>query len=241
MTTRVDPADAHKRQAAERALAMVEDGMVLGLGTGSTARHVVELLAEHRAAGRLRNVVGVVTSRQTERHAREHGIPLAELDDRVRPHLTLDGADEVDPALNLIKGHGGALLWEKIVAAASGRLVIVVDESKLVSRLGERFAVPVEVVPFGWRVLLEPFRRLGAEPTLRTGPDGSPFVTDGGHYLIDCAFPGGIPDPAALERALRSHVGVVETGLFLGMASAVVVAGATGVRVLEPAATRGSP
>lgn len=241
MMGRGDPRDVYKRQAAERAVAMVEDGMVLGLGTGSTAWHVVELLAEQRAAGRLRDVVGVVTSRRTEEHARARGIPIVALDDRVRPDLTLDGADEVDPELNLIKGHGGALLWEKIVAAASGRLVIVVDESKLVSRLGERFAVPVEVVPFGWRVLLEPFRRLGAEPTLRTGPDGSPFVTDGGHYLIDCAFHGGIPDPAALERALRSHVGVVETGLFLGMASAVVVAGATGVRVLEPAATRGSP
>ncbi len=145
--------------------------------------------------------------------------------------LTLDGADEVDPELNLIKGLGGALLWEKIVAAASVRLVIVADDSKVVQRLGTRSPLPVEVVPFGWRTHLTAIRAIGAEPVLRTDSSGEPFRTDGGHYLLDCRFPDGIAEPTEVERGLRARVGVVETGLFLGMASDVVIAGERGTEV----------
>lgn len=224
--------DEQKRQAAERAVELVEDGMKLGLGTGSTARRVLEALAARRRAGELAEIVGVPTSKDTESYARELGIPLATLEDETHLDMTLDGADEVDPALDLIKGLGGALLWEKIVAAATDRLVIVVDESKLVDRLGLKSALPVEVVPFGWRTLLDPLRAMGAEFDLRQ-KDGSPFVTDGGHYIIDCGFPGGIEDAERLEALLTRRPGVVDTGLFLRMADTVVVGGAEGVRLLR--------
>ena len=225
--------DEQKRQAAERAVELVEDGMKLGLGTGSTARRVLEALAARREKGELADIVGVPTSTATESYARELGIPLATLDDVTRLDLTLDGADEVDGRLDLIKGLGGALLWEKIVAAATDRLVIVVDESKLVDRLGTTAPLPVEVVPFGWRTLLEPVRALGAEPTLRLNDDGSPFTTDGGHNILDCRFEGGIEDAEAVESRLTRRPGVVETGLFLGMAETVVVGGAAGARALR--------
>jgi ribose 5-phosphate isomerase A len=222
-----------KRQAAERAAALVEDGMKLGLGTGSTARLVLEALARRRERGELSSIVGVPTSVDTREHATRLGIPLATLDDEPLLDLTLDGADEVDPGLELIKGLGGALLWEKIVAAASARLVIVVDESKLVDRLGTKAPVPVEVIPFGWRTLDAPLRALGTEPRLRTREDGSPFITDGGHYIVDCRFEAGIDDPYQVEDRLRRLPAVVETGLFLGMAGMVVVAGGEGVRTLR--------
>lgn len=206
--------------------------MVLGLGTGSTARHVLDLLAERLRAGALRGLVGVPTSRATEQYARELGIPLTTLEQEPRLDLTIDGADEADPALNLIKGLGGALLWEKIVATASDRLIIVADEGKLVESLGEKAPLPVEVVPFGWTTHLSFLDLLGARSSLRTGADGRPFVTDGGHYLLDCRFEDGILEPDRVERELHQRVGVVETGLFLGLASAVVVAAEEGVRVL---------
>lgn len=222
-----------KRRAAERAVEFVEDGMVLGLGTGSTARHVLDVLAERLNAGELRGITGVPTSRETERLARERGIPLVTLEEEPRLDLAIDGADEVDPDINLIKGLGGALLWEKIVATASDRLVIVVDESKRVDRLGEKAPVPVEVVPFGWATHLSYLDLLGAEATLRRTSTGEPFVTDGGHYLLDCRFEDGLLDPEMLERELRHRVGVVETGLFLAMADVVVVGGEEGTTVLE--------
>jgi len=221
-----------KRLAAERAVEYVEDGMVIGLGTGSTARHVLEVLAERLRAGVLTNIVGVPTSRETSRIARELGIPLTSLEDEPRLDLTIDGADEVAPDLSLIKGLGGALLWEKIVATASDRLIIVVDDGKLVGRLGERAPLPVEVVPFGWTTHLAYLDLLGAQPTLRRSPDGTPFTTDGGHYVLDCRFEGGILEPERIEREIRQRVGVVETGLFLGLADVVVVGGEDGVRVL---------
>ncbi|HUG39084.1 MAG TPA: ribose-5-phosphate isomerase RpiA [Longimicrobiales bacterium] len=230
--------DEQKRRAAERAVELVEDGMKLGLGTGSTARRVLEALAARRGRGELAGIVGVPTSKSTESYARELGIPLATLDEETHLDLTLDGADEVDPGLDLIKGLGGALLWEKIVAAATDRLVIVVDESKLVTRLGLRSPLPVEVVPFGWRTHLDPLRAMGAEFELRKQGNGSPFVTDGGHYIIDCGFPGGIENPERVEARLKGRPGVVETGLFLGMADTVVVAGAEGVRVLRAESRR---
>lgn len=221
-----------KRLAAERAVEYVEDGMVVGLGTGSTARHMLEVLAERLRAGTLEGIVGVPTSRETSRLARELGIPLTSLEDEPRIDLTIDGADEVAPDLSLIKGLGGALLWEKIVATASDRLIIVVDEGKLVERLGERAPLPVEVVPFGWTTHLAYLDLLGAQPTLRRSADGTPFTTDGGHYLLDCRFGDGILEPERIEREIRQRVGVVETGLFLGLADVVVVGGEDGVRVL---------
>ncbi|HET9982646.1 MAG TPA: ribose 5-phosphate isomerase A [Longimicrobiales bacterium] len=231
--------DRLKRDAAERALDFVEDGMVLGLGTGSTVRHLLELLAERRKAGALRRVIGVPTSRATEWLARELGLRISSLEQEPRVDLTIDGADEVDPQLNLIKGLGGALLWEKIVASASERLLIVADEAKLVARLGERAPLPVEVVPFGWNTHLAFLDNLGAEPMLRLSANGSPFLTDSGHYLIDCHFPHGITEPIRLQRELRQHAGVVESGLFLGLADAVVVAGLSGTRVLRPEGVSG--
>jgi ribose 5-phosphate isomerase A len=221
-----------KRLAAARAVEFVESGMVLGLGTGSTARHLLELLAERLREGSLRDLVGVPTSRATERHALELGFPLATLDEEPRIDLTLDGADEVAPGLQLIKGLGGALLWEKIVASASERVVIVVDESKLVAELGETAPLPVEVVPFGWTTHLGFLDLLGARATLRRNAAGDPLVTDGGHYLLDCRFEGGLLEPERVERELRQRVGIVETGLFLDLADHVVVGGEDGVRVL---------
>ncbi|HEX6134863.1 MAG TPA: ribose-5-phosphate isomerase RpiA [Longimicrobiales bacterium] len=231
--------EAQKRAAAERAVEYVESGMRLGLGTGSTARHVLDVIAERLRGGALRDIAGVPTSRTTAAYARQLGIPLLELDDVQRLDLAIDGADEVDPQLDLIKGLGGALLWEKIVETAADRFVVVVDGSKLVQRLGERAPVPVEVVPFGWRTLLPHFAALGARPELRTDA-AKPFVTDGGHYIIDCHFDGGLEDAPATAAALRARTGVVETGMFIGMASAVVTAGAD-VRVLarETMATTG--
>lgn len=226
-------ADRLKRAAAERAVALVETGMVLGIGTGTTARHVVDVLAERMEAGSLDDVTGVPTSEGTRAYARERGLRLSTLEEHPHCDLTIDGADEVDPSLDLIKGMGGALLWEKIVASASDRLVIVADESKPVKRLGERTPVPIEVVPFGWVTHREFLRGLGAEPTLRRQHDGEPVRTDGGHFILDARFADGVADAAALDRALNDRVGVVEHGLFLGLATTVVIAGADGVRVLE--------
>jgi ribose 5-phosphate isomerase A len=228
----VSEREQQKRAAAERAVNSVTSGMRLGLGTGSTARHVLDVLSERLRDGSLRDIAGVPTSRATADYARTVGIPLLELDDVGRLDLAIDGADEVDPQLNLIKGLGGALLWEKIVESAADRFVVVVDESKLVQRLGEKAPVPVEVVPFGWRSLLPHFASAGARPELRMSGD-SPFMTDGGHHIVDCHFDGGIDDAAATAVRLRARAGVVETGMFIGMATCVVVAGRD-VRVLEP-------
>ena len=225
--------DAMKRAAAARALEFVESGMVVGLGTGSTVRPLLTLLAERLAAGALEGVVAVPTSEDTARRCRELGIPLVTLAEHPELSLAIDGADEVSPRLDLIKGLGGALLREKIVAAAARRFVVVADESKLVRRLGTRAPVPVEVIPFGWTALVPFFEKLGAEPVLRCGADGAPIVTDNGNYLVDCRFARGISDPAALARALAKRTGVVEDGLFLRMARVAVVAGAGGVRLLK--------
>lgn len=197
--------------------------MIVGLGTGSTAWFAVEEIGRRLAAGELRDVAGVPTSRATRDHAAALGIPLTTLEEHPQVDLTIDGADEVDPQGNLIKGHGGALLWEKIVAAASRRLVIVVDPSKRVSRLGTTRALPVEVVAFGWNTHEAAIRALGAAPVLRRTPSGGPVVTDEGHYIVDCSFPGGIPDLEAVEQALKRRPGVVETGLFLGFRPEVIV------------------
>lgn len=226
-------AESLKRRAAERAAEWIRDGMTVGLGTGSTVRHLLDHIAERRAAGEWGSVVGVPTSEQTAARARELGIPLRTLDEAPEVDLTIDGADEVDPQLRLIKGLGGALLREKVVATASRRLVIIVDESKMVAKLGTRSPLPVEVDPFGAAIQPPFLRSLGAEPALRPGSDGAPLVTDGGNLIFDCRFPHGIGDPEGLEARLDGRVGVMENGLFLGLASAVVVAGADGVRTVE--------
>jgi ribose 5-phosphate isomerase A len=228
-----DPAETLKRAAAERAARHIKDGMVVGLGTGSTVRHLLDVIAERRTAGDWRRIVGIPTSSDTETRARRLGIPVGTLADHPAVDLTIDGADEVDGRLRLIKGLGGALLREKIVAAVSARLVIIVDESKLVERLGTRAPLPVEVDPFAAPALLGFLRDAGAEPTIRAGEDGDPLPTDGGHWIVDCRFAGGIDDPEALERRLHARPGILETGLFLGMTSCVVVAAASGVREID--------
>jgi ribose 5-phosphate isomerase A len=215
-------ADA-KRAAALRAVERVQSGMVLGLGTGSTARFAVEEIGRRLVSGQLRDIVGIPTSRQTRDLAAANGVPVSTLEHHQTVDLTIDGADEVDPARNLIKGHGGALLWEKIVASASRRLVIIVDPSKMVPRLGSTRALPVEVVAFGWHVHQRPIRDLGGEPRLRVDERGDPYRTDEGHYILDCGFTGGIADPVAVDRAIRSRPGVIETGLFLGFDPEVIV------------------
>ena len=228
--------DQLKRAAAERAIAEVEDGMVVGLGTGSTATFVVEGLAR-RVAGGLR-IVGIATSERTAALAKTLGIPIAGFAEHQRLDLTIDGADEVERrSLDLIKGLGGALLREKIVAAASARLVIVVDGVKLVDRLGQHTPVPVEVARFGWQATAAALARLGAVPQLRAADNGGPYVTDGGNYILDCRF-GPIADPAALERDIAMTVGAIESGLFIGRASAVVNAYGDGVEVLTPTTRR---
>jgi len=227
--------DELKRQAAAQALEHVRDGMKLGLGTGSTAKHFVELLGE-RVQGGLR-VVGVPTSEATRADAQRCGIPLTTLDDIDRLDLTVDGADEIDPALNLIKGGGGALLREKIVAAASDRMIVIADESKWVTALG-RFPLPVEVIPFGLaatrRAIGQAFAECGAsgQMVVRKAKDGHVFVTDGGHWIID-AHLGLIQDAPRLASLLTSIPGVVEHGLFIGLASTAMLAGAQGIRVFE--------
>ncbi len=227
----MDPAEL-KRAAAERAVTLVTSGTAIGLGTGSTVRPLLELLAERIARGTLADVVGVPTSEDTAARCRALAIPLATLDEQPRLALCIDGADEIGPGLALIKGLGGALLREKIVARAARRFIIIADASKRVRRLGTRAPLPVEVVPFGWTTHQAFFEKLGAQPELRRTTDGAPFVTDGGHYIVDCRFPKGIADPAALARALDRRPGIVEHGLFLGMANQAFVAGPKGVTAL---------
>ena len=225
-----------KRQAARHALRYVRSGMVLGLGTGSTTTYFVEMLAARLQAGELHEIVGVPTSEATAARARALGIPLPTLADHPRLDLAVDGADEVDPALNLIKGLGRALLREKIVEVHADRFVVVVDESKLVSRLGSRGPLPVEIVPFGAAAHVRWLNTLGCRAELWRKADGSPVVTDNGNYLARCWFPQGIADPHTLARALADRPGIVEHGLFLDMATAVVVATPAGVRVMERSA-----
>ena len=221
-----------KQAAAERGASLVQSGMVLGLGSGTTSALMVQAIGRKLREGTLRDIVGVPSSSAIAAVARESGVPLATLDERPALDLNLDGADEVDPNLDLIKGLGGALLWEKIVATAAREVVILVDDSKLVSRLGTKAPLPVEVVPFGWKSHLAFIVSLGGAPTLRLEPDGKPFVTDEGNYILHCRFEGGIADPAGLEAKLLGRAGIVGTGLFLGVAHRVIVGKAGGVEVL---------
>jgi len=227
--------DELKRQAAARALDFVQNGMKLGLGTGSTAKHFVELLGARVRDGL--DVIGVPTSEATRSDAIRCGIRLTTLDEIDRLDLTVDGADEIDPSLNLIKGGGGALLREKIVAAASDRMIVIADDSKWVEALG-RFPLPIEVIPFGLgatqRAIVKAFAdcSVSGQMVVRKGRDGHVFVTDGGHWIVD-AHLGRIADAPRLAQSLVSIPGVVEHGLFIGLASMAMLAGSQGIRVVE--------
>lgn len=221
-----------KRAAGEHAVeAYVRSGMTLGLGTGTSAAAMLEALAARLADGRLAGITGVPTSLATAELCRGLGIPLATLDERPRLDLAIDGADEIDPRLRLIKGLGGAHLREKVVASAADRMVVVADESKLVSRLGERAPLPVEVLEFALPVCMRRLEGLGWRPQLRMA-DGRPFVTDERNLIVDCRR-NDWSDPEGLARALEAMPGLVEHGFFLGYAEAAVVASASGVRVIE--------
>lgn len=227
--------DALKRQAAARALEQVQDGMKLGLGTGSTAKHFVDLLGEHVKGGM--KVIGVPTSEATRIQAEACNIPLTTLDEIDHLDITVDGADEADPDLNLIKGGGGALLREKIVAAASDRMIVIADDSKWVPKLG-RFPLPIEVIPFGLgatrRAIEGVFAQCGlsGEMAIRQAAGGHAFVTDGGHWICDAKL-GVITDAPRLASLLGAIPGVVEHGLFIGLARTIVLAGSDGIRVVE--------
>jgi ribose 5-phosphate isomerase A len=219
--------DLYKKAAAEKALELVRDGMLVGLGSGSTVRYFTEGVGRMVAGGM--RLWGVPTSRATAALAAEHGIPLVA--EPSRPiDLAVDGADEIDPHLHLIKGRGGALFREKLVASAAKRFVVVADESKLVNRLGVG-VLPVEVLPFLWRTTAERVARVGARWTMRGGED-APYATDNGNVILDLTIEGGITEPTALALTLKSMTGVVEHGLFLGLAHACIVAGAKGPRVI---------
>jgi ribose 5-phosphate isomerase A len=221
-----------KKAAAEAAAALVSSGMVVGLGTGSTAAFVVAELGRRVASEGLQ-IIGIPTSERTADQARGLRIPLATFAEKQHIDLTIDGADEVErESLHLVKGLGGALLREKIVAAASTHMAVIADDTKLVDHLGMHTAVPVEVVPFGWEVTQEKLKALGCHPKLRPAADGRPYLTDGGHYILDCAF-GKIEKPKELARQLDHTVGVVEHGLFLDFAWQVFIGGKNGVTILK--------
>lgn len=221
----------YKQQAAERAVEFVESGMVVGLGHGSTALFAVRRIADLIGAGQLSDILGVPCSVVIGDEAHKLGIPLTTLEDHPQVDLTIDGADEVDAKLNLIKGGGGALLREKIVAQSSKKEIIAVDESKMSEVLGSKWAVPVEMVPFGWRPQAEFLESLGATVELRRNTDGTVFETDQGNLIVDANF-GPISDPAGLAAKLTQRVGIVEHGLFVKLATDVIVAGAGGVKHL---------
>ncbi len=222
-----------KRQAAEKALEYVRSGMVLGLGSGTTSRQFIDLLGERLASGELGEIQGVPTSENTAAQARALGIPLTTLAEHEALDLAFDGADDVDPHLNLIKGLGRAALREKIIEIHARRFVVIVDESKLVSRLGERNPLPVEILQFEAAAHVRWLKSLGCRAELWLEPDGSPVLTDDGNYLALCWFPGGIVDPYALDRELCSRPGVLGHGMFLDMADIVIVAGSGGIQILE--------
>ncbi|MHB1295865.1 MAG: ribose 5-phosphate isomerase A [Anaerolineae bacterium] len=224
--------DDLKRAAADRAAEWIQNGMVVGLGSGSTARFATLRIGARLREGSLRDIVAIPTSEDTAALARELGIPLTTLEERSRIDVTIDGADEVAPNQDVVKGLGGALLREKIVAFASACEIIIVDESKLVSRLGTRAPIPVEVIRFGWHNTVAALERTGAATQVRQA-GAEPYITDEGNYIIDCTYPDGVSDAPALAAALNAIPGVVEHGMFLGMVRRVVVAAASGVRIME--------
>lgn len=225
--------DIYKKQAAIHAAEYIQSGMVVGLGTGSTAVHLVRILGEKLANGELTNVVGIPTSEATAVEAKRCHIPLTDLNKHPKIDITIDGADEVDPHLNLIKGLGGALLREKIVAAASERMIVIGDTTKKVSQLGSRAPVPVEVIPFAQGPVTQFLTAIQANPKVRMDKNNpsQPFITDEGNIILDC-FIGPIDNPQSLAQTIIQQPGVVEHGLFLGMAARVILAGENGIEEL---------
>jgi ribose 5-phosphate isomerase A len=221
-----------KQRAGEAAVEYVRDGMIVGLGTGSTAKFFIAALASSIRSNKLRDVRCVPTSSNSERLARESGLPIATFSQAVTIDITVDGADEIAPNLDLIKGMGGALLREKIVAQNSSKLIIIADSSKIVSKLGEKSPLPVEVTPFGNEAAERFLKGLGSTPKLRRHPDGAVFVTDNGNYIFDCRF-SGIDDPVKLDRLLATRAGIVESGLFLQMAAMAIIADENSVRTMS--------
>lgn len=228
----MDKQEKLKQEAAHHAVGFIKSGMVVGLGTGSTAAFAVMRIAERLKSRDLKNIVGIPTSIRTEKLARELEIPLCGLDAQPAINVTIDGADEVDVDLNLIKGGGGALLREKVVAQASRRNIIVVDESKLSLRLGTRWALPVEVIPFAAKAEENFLKSLGASVTLRLDAQGQPYKTDQHNYILDANF-GQMADPNRLAAKLNERAGIVEHGLFLGLAGDVIVAAQDEIRHLK--------
>jgi ribose 5-phosphate isomerase A len=224
--------DDLKQQAAARGVEMIESGMVVGLGSGSTAKFAVQQIAARIRSGELENIVGIPSSTRTESLARDLKIPLVSFEQKQQIDVTIDGADEVDPDLNLIKGGGGALLREKVVAQASRRNIIIVDDSKISPRLGTNWAVPIEVIDFARQVEENFLKSLGASVIIRRGADGSSFRTDQNNLILDADF-GQITDLEKLAVRLEGRAGVVEHGLFLGLASDVIVAAEDGIRHLS--------
>jgi ribose 5-phosphate isomerase A len=228
----VDIQDELKRKAAVRAVDFIESGMVIGLGTGSTANYAIKEIGDKIQSGKLRNVAGIPSSERTAILARELNIPLTDLDAHPTIDLTIDGADEVDPDLNVIKGGGGALLREKIVAQASRRIIIVVDESKLSPQLGTKWALPIEVVPFARRTEQLYLESIGGSVTLRVDENQSPFFTNQQNLILDTHF-GPISDPGSLVSRLNMRAGIVEHGLFLGLVTDIIIAGKEDIRHLK--------
>ncbi|KUG25949.1 ribose 5-phosphate isomerase a [hydrocarbon metagenome] len=221
-----------KKQAAEKAVEQIKSGMVVGLGSGSTAYFAIKKIGELLQSGNLKNIVGIPTSNTTEELSISLGIPLASFENIQEIDLTIDGADEVDEELNLIKGGGGALLREKVVAQASKREIIVVDESKISKQLGEKWHVPVEVLKFSFQLEKRFLESLGASVVLRKADDGNPYVTDENNYILDANF-GIISSPGDLARKLEARAGIVEHGLFIDLVSEIIVASTTGIRIIS--------
>ncbi len=222
-----------KEIAAREAVKYVEDGMVVGLGSGSTASVAIKLIGQKIVEEGI-DVIGIPTSNASDLLGRAVGIRIGELDEHREVDITIDGADEVDPKLNLVKGLGGALVWEKIVAASTRVEMIVVDDSKMVEYLCQKAPLPVEVVRYSHRTTARRLEVLGCETTLRLADDGNPFVTDNNNHIVDCRF-DGLDDPRSMESEINAIPGVVENGLFIGLASKVIVASNDGIRIFERA------
>ncbi|MDA2918831.1 ribose 5-phosphate isomerase A [Desulfobacterota bacterium AH_259_B03_O07] len=224
--------DRLKKEAGQTAADLVESGMVVGLGTGTTTRFALEEIGNRIKSGKLKDIIGISSSIQTERRARELGIDITTFDDHQEIDLTIDGADEVDPNLNLIKGGGGALLREKVLAQSSRRNIMIVDESKVSPKLGTHWPVPIEVIPFAWKPVEKYLNSLGAKVALRKNEDGIPYTTDQNNFILDSNF-GPIAELNELALKLGQKAGIVEYGLFIGTASEVIVAATNGIRYLK--------
>jgi ribose 5-phosphate isomerase A len=228
----MSPVEHFKRLAAEKAVERVRDGMVLGLGSGSSANYATIKIGQLWQSGALKDIVGIPTSQATEALASEYDIPLGTLDEHPVVDAAIDGADEIDPNLDLIKGLGGAFVREKIIEINARQLIIVADDRKLVQKLGTRGPLSVEVTQFAWKAHAQWLASLGCTPVLRGGEE-NPYVTDNHNYILDCTFPDGIDDPAELDATLNNHPGIVGHGLFLGMATEAIIADEDGIQVIK--------